>query len=87
MRGSRLSLWVADNFHLYIGAYLGELKEPIIYVRRSMDVEDEILAEIEARDTALMQKNQLIQQKDQQLEQKDQLIRSHDTDDGARRLE
>ncbi|WP_455626233.1 hypothetical protein [Parabacteroides sp.] len=38
-------------------------------VRRSMDVEDEILSEIEARDTVIMQK-------DQALQQKDQLIRS-----------
>lgn len=50
-------------------------------IRRSMDVEDEILSEIEARDTLLMQKDQqieqkeqLIEQKDQQIEQKEQLI-------------
>ena len=34
-------------------------------VRRSMDVEDEILSEIEARDMVIQQKDQLIQQKDQ----------------------
>lgn len=43
-------------------------------VRRSMDVEDEILSEIEARDTVIMQKEQLIQQKDQAIQQKDQAI-------------
>ena len=45
-------------------------------VRRSMDVEDEILSEIEARDTVIMQKDQLIQQKDEAIQQKDQLIRN-----------
>lgn len=45
-------------------------------VRRSMDVEDEILSEIETRDTVIMQKDQLIQQKDEALQQKDQLIRN-----------
>lgn len=34
-------------------------------VRRSMDVEDEILSEIEVRDMVIMQKDQLIQQKEQ----------------------
>ncbi|WP_165155188.1 hypothetical protein [Parabacteroides sp. ZJ-118] len=47
-------------------------------VRRSMDVEDEILSEIEARDTALMQKDQLIQQKNQQIEQKNQQLEQKD---------
>jgi len=47
-------------------------------VRRSMDVEDEILSEIEARDTVIMQKDQIIQQKDQQIEQKDQQIEQKD---------
>ena len=45
-------------------------------IRRSMEVEDEILSEIEARDTLLMQKDQQIEQKDQQIEQKDQIIRN-----------
>ncbi len=43
-------------------------------VRRSMDVEDEILSEIEARDTVIMQKNQLIQQKDQRIQLKEETI-------------
>ncbi len=47
-------------------------------VRRSMDVEDEILSEIEARDTVIMQKEQLIQQKDQAIQQKDQVIQQKD---------
>lgn len=47
-------------------------------VRRSMDVEDEILSEIEARDTVIMQKEQLIQQKDQAIQQKDQAIQQKD---------
>ncbi|MBP3517072.1 MAG: hypothetical protein J6K31_01415 [Parabacteroides sp.] len=47
-------------------------------VRRSMEVEDEILSEIEARDTVIMQKDQLIQQKDQAIQQKDQAIQEKD---------
>lgn len=47
-------------------------------IRRSMDVEDEILSEIEARDTVIMQKDQLIQQKDQAILQKDQTIQQKD---------
>ena len=43
-------------------------------VRRAMDVEDEILSEIEARDTVIMQKDQQIEQKDQQIEQRNQQI-------------
>lgn len=43
-------------------------------VRRAMEVEDEILSEIESRDTIIMQKDQQIEQKDQQIEQKDQQI-------------
>ena len=50
-------------------------------VRRAMEVEDEILSEIEARDTTIMlkdklieQKEQVIEQKEQQLEQKEQVI-------------
>lgn len=38
-------------------------------VRRSMEVEDEILSEIEKRDTVLMQKEQEIKQKDKMLQQ------------------
>jgi len=47
-------------------------------VRRSMDVEDEILSEIEARDTVIMQKDQLIQQKDEALQQKDEALQQKD---------
>ena len=50
-------------------------------VRRDMQVEDEILSEIEMRDTTIMmkdkeieQKDQVIEQKSQELEQKDQVI-------------
>ena len=43
-------------------------------VRREMQVEDEILSEIEARDTALMMKDQEIEQKTQEIEQKTQEI-------------
>lgn len=43
-------------------------------VRRSMDVEDEILSEIEARDTVIMQKDHIIQQKERQIEQKEQQL-------------
>ena len=47
-------------------------------VRREMQVEDEILSEIEARDTALMLKDQEIEQKDQEIELKDQEIEQKD---------
>ena len=47
-------------------------------VRRAMEVEDEILSEIEARDTLLMQKDQQLERKDQQLEQKDQQLEQKD---------
>lgn len=43
-------------------------------VRRSMEVEDEILSEIENRDTVIMQKDQLIEQKEQVIEQNKQVI-------------
>ena len=43
-------------------------------VRRSMEIEDEILSEIEARDTLIMQKDQEIEQKSQEIEQKSQEI-------------
>lgn len=43
-------------------------------VRRAMDVEDEILSEIESRDTTIMKKDQMIEQKDQVIEQKEQMI-------------
>ena len=40
-------------------------------VRRAMEVEDEILSEIEARDTTIMLKDKEIEQKEQVIEQKD----------------
>ncbi len=43
-------------------------------VRRAMEIEDEILSEIEARDTTIMMKNQVIELKEQVIEQKEQVI-------------
>lgn len=43
-------------------------------IRRDMQVEDEILSEIEARDTTIMLKEQEIEQKTQEIEQKSQEI-------------
>ena len=43
-------------------------------VRRAMEIEDEILSEIEDRDTTIMMKNKEIQQKEQEIEQKEQVI-------------
>ena len=43
-------------------------------VRRDMQVEDEILSEIEARDTTIMLKDKEIEQKEQVIEQKEQVI-------------
>ena len=40
-------------------------------IRRGMQVEDEILSEIEARDTTIMLKNKEIEEKDRTIEQKD----------------
>ena len=48
-------------------------------VRREMQVEDEILLEIESRDTALMMKDQEIEQKTQEIEQKTQEIEQKDS--------
>ena len=47
-------------------------------IRRAMDVEDEILSEIESRDTTIMQKDQIIQQKNQTIQEKDQAIQEKD---------
>ena len=47
-------------------------------IRRSMQVEDEILSEIEARDTTIMLKNQEIERMDQEIEKKDQEIEKKD---------
>ena len=43
-------------------------------VRRAMEIEDEILSEIEDRDTTIMMKNKEIEQKEQLIEQKEQVI-------------
>ena len=43
-------------------------------IRRDMEIEDEILSEIEARDTTIMMKNQEIELKEQVIEQKEQEI-------------
>ena len=41
---------------------------------KSMEIEDEILSEIEDRDTTIMMKNKEIEQKEQLIEQKEQVI-------------
>ena len=43
-------------------------------VRRAMEIEDEILSEIEDRDTTIMLKNKEIEEKEQVIEQKEQVI-------------
>ena len=45
-------------------------------VRREMQVEDEILSEIEARDTAIMMKDKEIKQKSQEIEQQKSILRT-----------
>lgn len=45
-------------------------------VRRAMEIEDEILSEIEDRDTTIMIKNKEIEEKEKKIEEKDQMIRS-----------
>lgn len=45
-------------------------------VRRDMQVEDEILSEIEMRDTTIMMKDKEIEQKDQVIEQQKNILRS-----------
>lgn len=47
-------------------------------VRRAMEIEDEILSEIEARDTTIMMKDKQLEEKDQQLEKKDELLEEKD---------
>ena len=47
-------------------------------VRRDMDVEDEILSEIESRDTTIMMKNREIELMNQELNQKDQELNQKD---------
>ncbi|MCU6773033.1 hypothetical protein OCV82_15115, partial [Bacteroides cellulolyticus] len=45
-------------------------------VRRDMDVEDEILSEIESRDTTIMMKNKELELKNKELESKSQELES-----------
>ena len=47
-------------------------------VRRAMEVEDEILSEIEARDTLITQKEQEIERKSQEIEQKARELRQRE---------
>ncbi len=47
-------------------------------VRRDMEVEDEILSEIESRDTTIMMKNRVIEQKDRTIEQKEKELSQKD---------
>ncbi len=49
-------------------------------VRRDMAVEDEILSEIEARDTAIMMKDKVIEQKNKDIEQKNKDIEQKNKD-------
>ena len=49
-------------------------------IRRGMQVEDEILSEIEARDTTIMLKNKEIEEKDRTIEEKDRAIEQKDRD-------
>lgn len=44
-------------------------------IRRDMQIEDEILSEIEARDTTIMVKDEIIEKKEQMIRQKDREIR------------
>lgn len=65
-----------NNYHddekLLVNRLLRAASAPDI--RRAMQVEDEILSEIEARDTTIMVKNEVIKKKDQLIEEKDQVI-------------
>lgn len=54
-------------------------------VRRSMDIEDEILSEIESRDTTIMQKNKEIEIKDKEIQSKDKEIQSKDKEIDSQR--
>ena len=47
-------------------------------VKRAMEVEDEILSEIEERDTAIMMRDKVIESKDKEIESKDKEIESKD---------
>ena len=53
-------------------------------IRRAMDVEDEILSEIEKRDTIIMQKDEEIVKKDEELGKKDEELGKRDEELGKK---
>lgn len=63
---------LGDDGRLIVGRLMKAAIAP--EVRRAMEVEDEILSEIEARDTTIMLKDKMIEQKSQEIEQKSQEI-------------
>ena len=63
---------LGDDGRLIVGRLMKAAIAP--EVRRAMEVEDEILSEIEARDTTIMLKDKMIEQKEQLIEWKDQEI-------------
>lgn len=63
---------LGDDGRLIVGRLMKAAIAP--EVRRAMEVEDEILSEIEARDTTIMLKDKMIEQKEQLIERKDQEI-------------
>ena len=63
---------LGDDGRLIVGRLMKAAIAP--EVRRAMEVEDEILSEIEARDTTIMLKDKMIEQKEQLIEQKSQEI-------------
>ena len=77
---------LGDDGRLIVGRLMKAAIAP--EVRRAMEVEDEILSEIEARDTTIMLKDKMIEQKEQLIERKDQEIerKSQEIDRSLRRL-
>ena len=67
---------LGDDGRLIVGRLMKAAIAP--EVRRAMEVEDEILSEIEARDTTIMLKDKMIEQKEQLIERKDQEIERKD---------
>ena len=63
---------LGDDGRLIVGRLMKAAIAP--EVRRAMEVEDEILSEIEARDTTIMLKDKMIEQKERLIEQKSQEI-------------
>ncbi|WP_018710426.1 hypothetical protein [Phocaeicola barnesiae] len=63
---------LGDDGRLIVGRLMKAAIAP--EVRRAMEVEDEILSEIEARDTTIMLKDKMIEQKERLIERKDQEI-------------